>query len=395
MVEIPEKLTQMLRERSLKNALRGFIEPGGMTDFSSNDYLGFGRDPGIFERAMQLLKDNNILQNGATGSRLLTGNHVLYGEAEKLLCEVHGSEAALIFNSGYDANIGLLSAVPQRTDLVFYDELVHASIRDGLVLSRAKNYKFRHNDLVHLKEQIAGAIRRTPAYAGGSIYVVTESVFSMDGDSPDLKALATFCHDRDYRLIVDEAHATGVYGTHGAGLIEQLGETRNTFARIVTFGKAIGSHGAAVLGSEKLKSYLVNFSRSFIYSTGLPPHSIATLIAAYQARKSPVGDTLRQQLDGNIHFFKQQLEELEIAGRFTSGNAVIHCCIIKGNKEVKQVAGDLRRHNFDVRPIISPTVPIGKERLRFCLHAYNTREQITEVLTLLKNRTLKFSIPQG
>lgn len=382
----------MLWERESKNALRKLVIPEELVDFSSNDYLGLGKDPEVFEHATKLLADRMLLQNGATGSRLLTGNSLLYSDAEALLCEIHRSGAALIFNSGYDANIGFLSSVPQRTDSVFYDELAHASIRDGLVMGRAKSYKFRHNDLEHLREIIALAFRQNPRCEDNCIYVVTESVFSMDGDSPDLKALAAFCTENNYRLVVDEAHATGIFGTHGAGLIDQLGIATKTFARIVTFGKAMGCHGAAVLGSEELKSYLINFCRSFIYSTGLPPHSIATIISAYQAGMSSKGALLREQLEKNIHFFQDQLKDLGLENRFTSGKAAIHCCIVKGNTPVKRAAGILRGNHFDVRPILAPTVDRGKERLRFCLHAYNTREQIARVLSLLKNETTKLSL---
>lgn len=386
MVGLPEKLRLMLDERESKNALRKLPVPADLADFSSNDYLGLARDPEVFEQAAKLLEDKTLWRNGATGSRLLTGNHWLYEEAEALLCEVFNSEAALIFNSGYDANIGFLSSVPQRTDIVYYDELVHASVRDGLSMGKAKSYKFRHNDLEHLQELISVALRVNPVRPETSIYVITESVFSMDGDSPDLKALAVFCAENDYRLVVDEAHAAGIYGEHGGGLVDQLNIARSTFARIVTFGKAMGCHGAAILGSEELKSYLINFTRSFIYSTGLPPHSIATLIAAYQNVRSAKGALRRQQLGKNIHFFKLLLKDLGLDDRFTSGNAAIHCCIVDGNVAVKKVANLLREGSFDVRPILAPTVAEGKERLRFCLHSYNTKEQISGVLRLLKEK---------
>ncbi|SDD60749.1 8-amino-7-oxononanoate synthase [Pricia antarctica] len=448
MVEFPKKLKEKLLARTGDKTLRSLPERNTLVDFSSNDYLGLSRNGEIFERASQILSEKHIVQNGSTGSRLLSGNHPLYTELEEKLAEFHQTESALVFNSGYDANIGFFGAVPQRGDIVFYDEYIHASIRDGIKMGNAKSYKFKHNDLGDLKKREQAERRRSlfgtkekrgqaerklpktelrpsrliPGKAGeaevplpntAEVYVVTESVFSMDGDSPDLKAFAEFCQENKYHLVVDEAHAIGVFGKCGEGLVQELGLQHTIFARIVTFGKAMGCHGAAILGSIILKNYLVNFARSLIYTTGLPPHSVATITASYEyllmsdnaADGTPRHRIVRDLSEKIKHFnFELETPALSTSNAPSIGNvkggdltspagvlkpifipstSAIHCCIIPGNERVKKIAEKIREKGFDVRPILSPTVPKGQERLRICLHTFNTEKEISEVLQLL------------
>lgn len=371
---LPKKLQQKLDNRTKNNALRTLKTQRDLIDFSSNDYLGFSKSESIFKAASNILKAHNITYNGATGSRLLSGNHKLYDILEAKLCEFHKSGSTLVFNSGYDANIGFFSSVPQRGDVILYDEYIHASIRDGISMSHAKSYKFKHNDL----GQLEALLKRVKH---DSFFVVTESVFSMDGDTPNLIALTKLCNAHNAHLIIDEAHAIGVFGEKGEGLVQKLNIENDVFARIITFGKALGCHGAAILGSDALKQYLVNFCRSFIYTTGSPPHSIATVLAAFEALDTT---KTREALHENINLFKQEMAKQQLQSIFIDSSSAIHCCIVPGNDIVKSVANKLQLENFDVKPILSPTVEVGKERLRFCLHSYNTKTQIRNVLKALK-----------
>ncbi|WP_430411427.1 aminotransferase class I/II-fold pyridoxal phosphate-dependent enzyme [Kordia sp.] len=374
-MKTPKKLQAKLQERTQKNTLRRLSTEKKTIDFSSNDYLGFAKSETIFNKTHQFLVDRNLQQNGATGSRLLSGNSKLYEEVEAHICTFHNSEAALLFNSGYDANIGFFSSVPQRGDAIFYDEYIHASIRDGINMSNAKSYKFKHNDLDDLAKKINNSSQKLSTL-NQDIYIVTESVFSMDGDSPNLQELITFCNKNNYYLVVDEAHALGVFGTHGEGLLQKLGVEQEVFARIYTFGKALGCHGAVILGSNELRTYLVNFARSFVYTTGLSPHAVATIKIAYNELAETIAT---KQLKDTIATFKQATQQL----KFIPSNSAIHCYIISGNKNVKKAATQLQSKGFDVKPIVSPTIPEGKERLRFCLHAYNSTEEIEEMINTL------------
>lgn len=377
MKNLPQALTDKLQQRIEANALRKLPVSLGKTDFSSNDYLGFSRSREIFESAHNYLLSKGIIINGATGSRLITGNHELYGLAEEAINNFHKSESALIFNSGYDANIGLFSSVPQKEDIMLYDEYIHASIRDGMRLSNAKAYKFRHNDMAHLESLLSRYTNQN-----GEVYVVTESVFSMDGDSPQLEILVKLCEKYNSRLIVDEAHALGVFGSRGEGLIQELNLQDRVFVRVMTFGKGLGCHGAAILGSSQLKEYLVNFARSFIYTTGLPPHSLATILTAYNHLAN---DTeAKKQLKDIISYFTSKIKEYRLDSFFISSHSAIHCAVIPGNERVKNIASVLQQNGFDVKAILSPTVPQGEERLRFCLHSYNTKEEVGAVLMKLK-----------
>lgn len=377
-MQIPKKLAEKIETRAQNNALRKLTLPTNSIDFSSNDYIRFSKNKAVFEQTHQYLIDNKIIQNGATGSRLLSGNHKVYQEAENFIANFHQSESALIFNSGYDANVGFFSSVPQKGDLILYDELCHASIRDGIQLSNAKAYKFQHNDFEDLEKKITNYKLQI---TNQEIYIVTESVFSMDGDTPNLEELAQLSEKYYCHLVIDEAHALGVFGSTGEGLVQLLGLQDQVFARIMTFGKGLGSHGAAILGSKELKEYLVNFARSFIYTTGLSPHSVATILIAYQ-HLSLEKESI-ERLRENIIHFNQEKNLLGLKPMFVRSKSAIQSAIIPGNQNVKSIANQIQNKGFDVKAILSPTVPEGQERLRFCLHSYNTKEEISEVLRLL------------
>jgi len=383
MKRVPKSLISKLEQREGNNSLRKLALPNHLIDFASNDYLGFSKSETIFNETHSYLIDNSILQNGATGSRLLSGNHSVYKEAENYIAKFHQVESALIFNSGYDANVGFFGAVPQRNDIILFDELSHASIRDGIQLSNAKSYKFQHNDFEDLERLIQNLRPKTQDLK--SIYIVTESVFSMDGDTPNLEELVQISNKYNCFLIVDEAHALGVFGdpevSGGEGLVQMLGLQDAIFARIVTFGKGLGCHGAAILGSQKLVDYLINFARSFIYTTGLSPHSVATILVGYQHLETEK-EALKQLRENVIHF-NQEINILGLKQLFVRSKSAIQSAIIPGNQKVKSIAHQLQEKGFDVKAILSPTVPEGQERLRFCLHSYNSKEEISEVLGLL------------
>jgi len=372
----PKLLSHKLGQREANSSLRKLSLPNNLIDFASNDYIGFAHSESIFNAIHQYLLNHNIKSNGATGSRLLSGNHLLYQTAEDYIANFHQTESALIFNSGYDANVGFFSSVPQRNNVILYDELCHASIRDGIQMSNAKSYKFQHNDMEDLQQKLITYNSKLT-----TVYIVTESVFSMDGDTPNLEQLVQLSEKYNGYLVVDEAHSLGVYGNQGEGVIQMLGLQDKVFARIMTFGKGLGCHGAAVLGSAELKNYLVNFARSFIYTTGLSPHAVATILIAYQQlAKEQI--TLKS-LKNNITHFNQEKNRLGLKPLFVYSKSAIQSAIIPGNERVKSIAAKLQEKGFDVKPILSPTVPEGQERLRFCLHSYNSEKEITEVLSLL------------
>jgi 8-amino-7-oxononanoate synthase len=375
-MKLPKALLYKLEQREEEKALRQLTLPTNGVDWVSNDYLGYARNESLFHKTHDYLVAHEQLQNGATGSRLLSGNHPLYPATEAAIAHFHHSEAALLFNSGYDANVGFFSSVPQRMDIILFDELCHASIRDGIQMSKAKSYKYAHNDTAELEQQL-----KRYQQDQIEIYVVTESVFSMDGDTPNIEQLVQLAQKYKAHLIVDEAHALGVFGNQGEGLVQSLGLEKSVFARIMTFGKGLGCHGAAVLGSHDLYAYLVNFARSFIYTTGLSPHSVASILIAYQELAHE--QLAFQQLQANILYFNQEKMRLGLKPLFVYSKSAIQSAIIPGNENVKNIADQLQHDGYEVKAILSPTVPAGQERLRFCLHSYNTKIEIQNVLERL------------
>lgn len=354
-----------LNERLAQDALRRLRLPEGKIDFCSNDYLGIVTNG---------LIGGNALAHGSMGSRLLAGNYPLLEETERALADFHQAEAGLLFNSGYDANLGVLSCVPQRGDTILYDHLSHASIRDGIRLSFAQSHSFPHNDCDDLERRLR-AVRG--AGGGSRIFVVTESVFSMDGDLAPLQTILGLCRSYGAHCILDEAHATGVVGKAGEGLAQSLGLQEECFARIYTFGKAVGCHGAIVVGSGRLRQFLVNFCRPLIYTTALPPVSVRAIADAY--RLFPGMQAERESLQRLIGRFRQAV----IGYQRLNSHTPIQVVIVPGNAEVRELAGRLQQAGLDIRPILYPTVPRGGERLRIVIHAFNTEAEVDRLTELL------------
>ncbi len=360
-------LDKKINERISGNFLRCLSVKNGLIDFCSNDYLGIATN--------KLLQEDVSKQynHGAKGSRSLAGNSQIAEETEAMIAAFHQSDAALIFNSGYNANTGILSSVPQRGDIILYDSLAHASIRDGIRLSQAQSFSFMHNNMPDLEAKL----RQFPATKERNVFIATETVFSMDGDFAPVASIVNLCSEYGAHLIIDEAHAIGVIGDNGEGLVQKLGLHEQVFARIYTYGKGPGCHGAAIVGSNKLRSYLINFARSFIFTTALPEsviRAIATSYAIFPGMKKE-----REQLKKLIDFFQVQALPFKKLYSMTPVQGVI----IPGNTEVKHVASKLEMDGFDIRPILYPSVPKGKERLRISLHSFNTESQLEKVLQLL------------
>jgi 8-amino-7-oxononanoate synthase len=375
-MKLPENLKHKIENCKENNLFRKLPVFNNLIDFSSNDYIGFSKSETIYKHTHAYLVENEIFQNGSTGSRLLTGNHSLYSITENFIAQFHEAESALIFNSGYDANLGFFSAVPQENDVVLYDELCHASIKDGIAMSEAKSHSFIHNDLEDLEKHIIN-------FPNTIIYIVVEAVFSMDGDSPNLEELIHLSEQYNCYLIVDEAHALGVFGEKGEGLAQYLKLHYKFFTRIVTFGKGLGCQGAAILTSLELREYLINFAGSFIYTTALPPCAVASIFIAYQELENEKGPI--EKLRENIVYFNQQKNLFGLKPMFVHSKSSIHSAIVPGNENVKKLAQQLQDKGFDVQTVLSPIVPEGQERLRFCIHNYNSEEEISKVLELVRD----------
>lgn len=346
------KLTDKLNKRKIEGTLRSLSFFDGMIDFCSNDYLGLSK-----------IETSNISNNhGSTGSRLISGNSIEAENCESFLSSFFNVDASLVFNSGYDANIGFFSTVPQRGDVILYDEKIHASVRDGIRLSFAKSFSFEHNSI----EDLASKLRQI----NGVVYIAIESLYSMDGDLAPIEEIAELAEKFGTYLIVDEAHACGIMGQNGKGIVDHLSLNSRVFARVITFGKAYGSHGAAILGSLKLKEFLINFARSFIYTTALSPNSYARIIQMVERRESEVE---QKKLQENILLFRSLMDVNSI---YSNEISPIQMIRIGDVLKTKNLALVLQQNLFAVKAIYSPTVKRGEEGIRICIHSFNTNEEI-------------------
>ncbi|ANI87850.1 hypothetical protein A9P82_00050 [Arachidicoccus ginsenosidimutans] len=363
---IDKYLSQRLEERALAgNKRQLFLVEKGI-DFFSNDYLG------IATRNLKNFTETQTV-SGSTGSRLLSGNSKDAMDLEKFLADFHQTESALLFNSGYDANLGLIASVANRHTTILYDELSHASIIDGIRLSFCKqSFRFKHNDSKDLEEKLIKYSKENLP-----VIVIIESVYSMEGDINPLEKIAALCEKYNAALIVDEAHATGVFGDKGEGIVQQFGLQKNVFARVHTFGKALGCHGAVVVGSKTLTDYLTNFARSFIYTTALPPHAIEAIKNSYQFIQNHSEE--RGKLHFNIQYFNQQKKNIRNF-YWKKSSSSIQSLIVGNNELARLLANHCKEKRINISSILSPTVAKGEECIRICLHSFNTKEEIDLLL---------------
>lgn len=365
------RMSRELQARKSNHTHRELKLISGLVDFSSNDYLGLAQSREL-SALISRTSDEHQITNGATGSRLLTGNSWLATELELKLSRIFKGESALLFNSGYTANLAVLSTLPKRGDTILYDELAHACVKDGARLSLASRYSFKHNSVEDLEIKAR--------HAKGQLFVAVESVYSMDGDTTPLKDIIDVCKKLGAIIILDEAHSTGVYGSQGSGLACELSLQYDVDIRIHTFGKALGVHGACVIATKMTADYLINFARPFIYTTALTPHSVISIACAFDFLEQ--NSHLQKALRQNISFFNQSTSAIKHQ-RIASSSA-IQTILIDGNTKVKEFSRHLNQHNLDVRAIVAPTVKPGTERIRICLHAFNTRDELILLTNLLQ-----------
>lgn len=368
--KLKQKICQELSDLE-KSGLRRHLNPPRGIDLSSNDYLALSSHPFIKESMAQAVLKSGC---GATASRLLRGERVEFAQVEKSFASFKKTKSALYFSNGYMANIGVLTSFLKADDLVFSDQFNHASLIDGLRLSLAKKIIFPHSNLKALKELLE---KETCL---GQKFLVTESLFSMDGDQAPLKEYAALCESTNTALIVDEAHAIGIYGAYGTGLIEETGIGNSVFLSINPAGKALGVSGAFVAGPDWAIDYLIQSARSFIFSTA-PPPSIA---AALETSLSLINkDPERRKELLNLSLYLRELfllNEIPVP----PGNSQIIPIILGNNEYASNVALTLQQKGFDVRAIRPPTVPAGTSRLRVSLNI-NLDEKILREFT----KTLK------
>jgi 8-amino-7-oxononanoate synthase len=348
-----ERLKRVHRHRSL-------MLPAGI-DFSSNDYLGLSRHPALREAIIAALDEEGIV--GAGGSRLLRGHHAAHAQLEDFAASYFAAEKSLFFGSGFFANFALLTTLADRHDAVIFDERIHASVKEGLHASAAERYKARHNDT----ESFAAEIRRAREKGARRIFIAVESVYSMDGDLAPLIELDEIAKRFDGVLIVDEAHATGVFGPRGRGLGEGLQGPH--WVSLHTCGKALGVAGALVCASAETIDYLINRARPFIYSTAPPP-----LLAAAVERALKLVDEEPWRRERVLELAPILHRAVNREKAF-AGSQIVP--VVLGDEErALSAARALQELGFDVRAIRPPTVPEGTSRLRISLNALHTREDV-------------------
>ena len=374
-----DRIEQFLKERSKKSLLR-ILRPANLRregkiyfkdkeyiDFSSNDYLGLSNHPGLKSACKKAAEQ---LGTSASASRLLSGDLDIHHQLEEEIARFKGKGSALVFNSGYQANLGIISSLCEKGDVIFCDRLNHASIIDGIMLSGVRFFRFMHNDLNHLE-----SLLKKERNKFRDSLIVTETVFSMDGDRAPLKELVKLKEKYDCKIMVDEAHTTGIFGESGSGVVEEEGLTDRIELIMGTFSKALGSFGAYLACSRKTADYLINSCRSFIYSTALPPSVIAANLASLDLiNKEPFR---RRMLLENADYFRKELDR---CGFKVKGSSQIIPLIVGDSKKAVKISRELEKRGYWVRAIRPPTVPAGEARLRFSLTYYHTKDILKRLI---------------
>ena len=365
--ETLEKLKENSHFRNIKNFSRKdekyiYIDDKKFINLSSNNYLGFADNKQITEEFLEFAGDKYSF--GSASARLLTGTLPLYKELEKLISDLFHKENTLLFNSGYHANVGINSSITSRGDVIFSDKLNHASIIDGMRLSESKFFRYPHNNMQALEKLL---IRERKNFKNAVI--VSESVFSMDGDIADIQNLVELKEKYNCMLILDEAHAFGVFGQNGLGVTETLDLTDKIDLIIGTFGKSIGSMGAFAVGNKSIIDYLINKARSFIFSTALPPVNIAF-------SKWIIENKLPYTFDKRMNMLK--------IGQKAGSQSHIIPLIIGGNKETIDTCKILYNNGYFTLPIRPPTVPEGTSRIRISLTTDINEKELFNAISLAK-----------
>lgn len=347
-----------------------------MLNLSSNDYLGIAQDHSLWKSFLEETPPERLLPS-AVSSRLLTGNHPAYTRLERLLTRLYDRPAALVFNSGYHANSGILPAIADNRTLILADKLIHASLIDGLHLGHAPYIRYRHNDYQHLE-----ALLREKAPLFDTVIVATESIFSMDGDICDLPRLIALKREfRNVMLYIDEAHAIGVRGQHGLGLCEEYNCIADVDMLVVTFGKAIASVGAALICDREIKEWLVNTMRPFIFTTALPPINVEWTYYIL-SHLDGMADKRR-----HLATIAQRVNDTITQERGDTGSrSHIIPYIIGDAAEAQAEAIRMQRQGFYLLPVRPPTVPAGTSRLRISLHAACNDEEIDRLIVALTQK---------
>ena len=396
------RMQKALDERQKRGVLRTLSSRVGadkklLVDFCSNDYLGLSRDRELrrlIEEECKLAEDivgadNDAAVIGSGGSRLLSGNNLYIESLERDLAALHKREGCLLFNSGYTANLSMVSCMATGADVILYDELSHNSLREGLKLGRQRRADaFKHNSIEHLRSLVSEVLAEETeedAKAATNIFVVVESVYSMDGDVGPLREFLDLCEEMSVRpgqicLVVDEAHGTGVFGPRGLGVVEGLGLEGHPslLCTIHTYGKAYGVHGAAIMGSAVLVSYLLNYARPLIFTTAMPLHSLVSIKCAYTV--SLQSTAKRAHLRSLIKLFTRLMPAEDLI----ASPSAIQACLLPGNERVLKATALLRAEGLDCLAIRAPTVPRGTERIRIILHAHNTEDEVLRLVEQLK-----------
>ncbi|WP_114820169.1 aminotransferase class I/II-fold pyridoxal phosphate-dependent enzyme [Chryseobacterium sp. KLBC 52] len=357
---------ESLDKRKEEGTLRCLKLQSDGIDFYSNDYLGLAKSKDLQHLMLEKVINSPQLLSGSTGSRLISGNSDMAVSVEKDIAQKHQFESALLFPSGYNANLALFSTFPNRHDTVIVDEQIHRSVHDGCKLSNAKKLKFKHNDT----EDLENILKRQE----GHCYIAIESVYSMEGDFAPLQEIASIASTYKASLIVDEAHAFGVFGY---GLIEKLQLQNHVSAVVVTYGKALGAHGAAILCNETVKSYLINFASPFIYTTSTQDFQWMSIKTGYEFLDQ--NHELAEKLQNNIKVFRSRKLKSPSAE-----NSPVQAIVIPDNQKLKELQNILSGEGLLTYAIYSPTVKEGSERLRICLHSFNTEEEIIKLTGIIK-----------
>ena len=412
-------LSSTLAKRKKNHTIRKLTTfPSTTADFSSNDFLSLATCPNLRNAYLKELSQDPILTShlGSGGSRLLDGNSTYAEDLEKQISQFHSAPCGLLCNSGYDANTGLFSCLPQKGDYIVYDEYIHASVHDGMRLSRAKETRFfPHNDLRALRSVLEQILEEDENIRNGksNIFLAVEAVYSMDGDMvplqevvelrnelfPPRKSGAASGSSTNCHVIIDEAHSTGWVGPKGRGLVSELGLENECLIRLHTFGKAMAANGAILLcSSEVLREYLINYARPMIYTTFMSYPNLAAIKASYEALMSGRGDVLAANLRKLMRVLYERLREVENVLELGIEEKHLLRCPVEMpetpifavlSSEPKALAAYCQQQGFVVRGIVPPTVPLGTERIRVCLHAGNTVEEIEGLVKCIRAWTLQ------